>query len=33
MAVLKWHVKTQLETPEQRESDLLFPSIKGGFRT
>lgn len=33
MAVLKWHVKTQLETPEQRESDLLFPSITGGFRT
>jgi len=33
MAVLKWHVKTQLETPEQRESDLLFPAITGGLRT
>ncbi len=32
MAVLKWHVETQLTTPEQQESDLLFPSITGGFR-
>jgi len=33
MAVLQWHVDTQLTTPEQRESDLLFPSIIGGFRS
>ena len=33
MAVLKWHVETQLETPEQQHSDLLFPAITGGFRT
>jgi integrase len=33
MAVLRWHVETQLETPEQEDSDLLFPSITGGFRT
>lgn len=33
MAVLKWHVDTQLVTPEQQESDLLFPSIIGGFRS
>ena len=31
--VLRWHVDTQLETPEQQGSDLLFPSITGGFRT
>jgi integrase len=33
MAILKWHVETQLETPEQQASDLLFPSTTGGFRT
>lgn len=33
MDVLRWHVATQLHTPEQEESDLLFPSITGGFRT
>lgn len=33
MAVLRWHVDTQLDTPEQKESELLFPSVKGGFRT
>lgn len=33
MDVLRWHVKTQLGTPEMREgSDLLFPNINGGFR-
>jgi site-specific recombinase XerD len=32
MAVLRWHVDTQL-TEEQQDSDLLFPSITGGFRT
>ena len=31
MDVLKWHVETRL-APEQEDSDLLFPSIKGGFR-
>lgn len=31
--ILQWHVDTQLSTPEQRESDLLFPSITGGFRS
>jgi integrase len=33
MAVLKWHVETQLRTPEQQDSDLLFPAITGGFRS
>jgi integrase len=33
IAVLRWHVDTQLETPEQQDSDLLFPSVTGGFRT
>ncbi len=32
MDVLRWHVKTQLGTPEMRESELLFPNINGGFR-
>ncbi len=32
MDVLTWHAETQLSTPEQQESDLLFPSITGGFR-
>lgn len=32
MAILKWHVDTQLRTPEQQDSDLLFPSVTGGFR-
>jgi integrase len=32
ISVLRWHVDTQLETPEQQESDLLFPSVTGGFR-
>jgi len=32
MDVLTWHAETQLSTPEQQESDLLFPSIAGGFR-
>ena len=30
--VLRWHVETQLVTPEQQDSDLLFPSTTGGFR-
>ena len=33
MEVLKWHVETQLKTPEQQDSDLLFPSVAGGFRS
>jgi integrase len=32
MRVLHWHVDTQLTTPQQQESELLFPSITGGFR-
>jgi integrase len=32
MRVLRWHVETQLDTPEQQASELLFPSITGGFR-
>ena len=31
--ILRWHVDTQLETPEQKESDLLFPSVDGTYRT
>ena len=31
--VLRWHVETQLKTPEQQESDLLFPTKSGGFRS
>jgi integrase len=33
MNILQWHVDTQLVTPEQKESELLFPSINGGFRS
>ena len=32
MKVLRWHVQTQLDTPEKQESELLFPSVKGSFR-
>lgn len=32
VAVLEWHVATQLATPEQQRSDLLFPSVTGGYR-
>ncbi|MFI5301191.1 MAG: hypothetical protein ACHREM_24160 [Polyangiales bacterium] len=31
--VLRWHVETQLTTPEQQDSDLLFPATTGGFRS
>ncbi len=31
--VLRWHVDTQLRLGLQQESDLLFPSLTGGFRT
>jgi integrase len=30
--VMRWHIETQLETPEQQDSDLLFPAVTGGFR-
>lgn len=33
LEVLRWHVETQLVTPEQLDSDLLFPSVNGGFRS
>lgn len=33
VAVLQWHVNTQLRTDEQRRSELLFPSEAGGFRS
>ena len=32
MDVLSWHVDTQLHTPEQVDSDLLFPAVNGAFR-
>jgi hypothetical protein len=32
MDVLRWHVATQLHTPEQEDSDLLFPAVNGAFR-
>jgi hypothetical protein len=31
--VLRWHVDTQLCTPEQKASELLFAREDGGFRT
>ncbi len=31
--VLRWHIETQLTTPEQRDSQLLFPSVNGGYRS
>ncbi len=33
LEVLRWHIRTQLPTPEMQESDLLFPSTTGGFRS
>jgi integrase len=33
MAVLRWHVETQLRTPEMQESELIFPAINGKFRS
>jgi integrase len=33
MDVLRWHVESQLTHPAQIASDLLFPSLAGGFRT
>jgi integrase len=31
--VLRWHIETQLTTPEQQDSELLFPAVNGGFRS
>jgi site-specific recombinase XerC len=31
--ILRWHIDTQLETPEQKASELLFPADDGGFRS
>ena len=31
--VLRWHIATQLTTPEQKGSELLFPAEDGGFRS
>jgi len=33
MDVLRWHVATQLTTPEQKASELLFPAEDGRFRS
>ncbi len=33
MDVLRWHVETQLWTRHMRQSELLFPSTTGGFRS
>lgn len=33
VAVLRWHVETQLRPGPQRESELLFPSEVGGYRS
>jgi hypothetical protein len=33
LTVLRWHVETQLRSPAQQASDLLFPALHGGFRT
>ncbi|MCH2110143.1 MAG: site-specific integrase, partial [Polyangiaceae bacterium] len=32
ITVLRWHVAEQLTTPAQQDSELLFPSVNGGFR-
>ncbi len=31
--ILRWHVATQMKTPGQQDSDLLFPAVNGKFRT
>ena len=31
--VLTWHIEQQLRTPEQQDSELLFPSTVGNFRS
>jgi hypothetical protein len=30
LEVLRWHVETQLRSPAQQHSDLLFPALHGG---
>ena len=32
LELLEWHVRTQRTTPEMQASELLFPSVDGGFR-
>jgi site-specific recombinase XerC len=31
--ILRWHLATQLTTPEQQASELLFPAEEGSFRS
>jgi integrase len=31
--IVRWHIDTQLSTPEQKASELLFPAEDGGFRS
>jgi integrase len=33
MDVLRWHTQSQLTTPEQKASELLFPAEDGSFRS
>jgi hypothetical protein len=33
MDVLRWHVRTQLHTGAQQDSELLFPAVNGTFRS
>ena len=33
MAVLRWHVDTQLATPEQQDSEPLLSAVNGKFRS
>jgi integrase len=33
MQILRWHVDTQLVTPEQKDSNLLFPAVNGKYRS
>src|SRR5690606_20718411 len=33
IAVLRWHVEDQLREGPQQDSELLFPSVTGGFRS
>jgi Ribonuclease toxin, BrnT, of type II toxin-antitoxin system len=33
MGVLRWHLATQLTTPEQKASELLFPAEDGAMRS
>ncbi len=31
--ILRWHIATQLTTPQQQASELLFPAEDGNFRS